>query len=156
MGAIFPDMDGLEGASPLVIRRTLLELAAIRLAVRDVHGVPLGQLLTDACLSTTGREASLVLRAAALNNIVYVDHQEMYNTLYLGRYTDLYAAIECNPRLVEKWTSLAGGGPGACTFDAVTQDVRDAMIEELDGRIARLRGHLAGVHLDDRRGCYVR
>lgn len=156
MGAIFSDMDGFENASPLILRRTLLELAVVRRAVEGVDNIPLGQLLADAGLSSRGREASLVLRAAAQNNVVFVDHQEMYNTLYLGPYTDLYAAIECNPRLVEEWVSRAGGGPGAHTFDAVPQDKRDKMVGELDGRIDRLKGHLAGRHLDDRRGCYVR
>ena len=156
MGTIFSDMDGLEDASPLIIRRTLLELAAVRYAVGGVDSIPLGQLLADAGLSASDREASLVLRAAAQNNVVFVDHQEMYNTLYLGPYTHLYAAIECNPRLVEKWVSRAGGGSGAHTFDAVPQDKRNKMVGELDGRIDRLKGHLAGSHLDDRRGCYVR
>ncbi len=156
MGAIFSDMDGLEDASPLVLRRTLLELAAVRRAVEGVDSIPLGQLLEDAGLSSRGREASLALRAAAQNNVVFVDHQEMYNTPYLGPYTHLYAAIECNPRLVEKWVSRAGGGPGAHTFGAVPQNVRDAMIGELDGRIDQLKGRLPGSHLDDSRGCYVR
>lgn len=156
MGTIFSDMDGLEDASPLILRRTLLELAAVRYAVGGVDSIPLGQLLEDAGLSSRGREASLALRAAAQNNVVFVDHQEMYNTQYLGSYTDLYAAIECNPRLVEKWVSRAGGGPSAHTFDAVPQDKRDKMVGELDGRIDLLQGRLAGCHLDDRRGCYVR
>ena len=49
-----------------------------------------------------------------------------------------------------------GGGPGAYTFDAVPQGARDAVILELDGRIGRLRGHLASSHFDDRHGHYGR
>lgn len=156
MELIFSDMDGLEDASPLIIRRTLLELAVVRRAVEGVDSIPLGQLLADAGLSASDRETSLVLRAAVQNNVVFVDHQELYNTPYLGSYTHLYAAIECNPRLVEEWVSRAGGGPGAHTFDAVPQDKRAKMVGELDGRIDRLKGHLTSDRLDDRRGCYVR
>ena len=150
MNAIFREMDGLGKASPLMLRRTLLEIAAVRRAVGGENSLTLGNLLKDASLSASGREASLVLRAVAQNNIVCVDHQEMYNTLYLGSYTSLDVIIECNPRLVEKWASRAGGSLGNYTFDAVPQSIRDAMIKELDGRIGLLKERLPGSRLDYR------
>lgn len=148
-------MDGLERASPLMLRRTLLELAAVRRVVRGEHSLPLRQLLADATLLEEGREASLVLRATAMNNVVYVDHQEMYNTIYLCRYLDLEVIIECNPHRVEKWVYRAGGGPDNYTFDGVQQDTRDAMVKELDSLIDRLKERLASSGFDKERGCYV-
>lgn len=141
--------------SPLMVRRTLLELVAIRHAVGGASSVPLGRLLADAGLSAEGREASLVLRAVAQNSIVCVDHQEMYNTLYLDRYLGLDVAFECDFALVAEWVSRAGGGSGVRTFGAAPQGARDAMARELDGSIALLKGRLAGSVLDSRRGCYV-
>ena len=156
VGAIFLDMEGFEKAPPLTLRRILLELAAIRYAVNGVHSTPLGDMLANAGLSPRGREASLVLRAASRNNVVYVDHQEMYNTMYLGPYLDLDVFIECNPIFVAKWVAEAGGGDNVYAFDGVPQDMRDTMTEELDGMIDRLKKHLAGSEFSRERGCYVR
>ena len=142
MGAIFSDMDGLEGASSHMLRRTLLELAAVRRAVGGERSVPLRRLLADAGLSTDPKEVSLELRATAQNNVVFVDHQDMYDTFTLDVTLDLDAVIECNPRLVEKWVSRAGGGSGAYALNGIPQDVRDAMIGELDGRIDLLKRSL--------------
>lgn len=142
MGAIFLEMNGLEKASALMLRRTLLELAAVRRAVGGVNRVPLRHLLVDAGLSKDPKEVSLALRAVAQNNVVFVDHQDMYNTFYLGTTLGDDVIIECNPHLVEKWVSRAGGGPGAYTFDAVPRGVRDKMVGELDGRIDLLKGRL--------------
>ena len=156
MGAIFFDTEGSEGLSPLMVRRTLLELVAIRYAAKGVHSVPLGRMLADAGMSAEGREASLVLRAVAQNGIVYVDHQEMYNTLYLGPCLDLDVTFECDFSHVAEWVTRAGGGSGVRTLGAAPQGARDAMVLELDGTIALLKGRLAGSVLDSRSGCYVR
>lgn len=142
--------------SPLMVRRTLLELVAIRYAVKGMHSVPLGRMLADAGLSAEGREASLVLRAVAQNGIVFVDHQEMYKTIYLRRYLELDVTFECDFGLVAEWVSRAGGGSGVRTLGAAPQGTRDAMALELDGSIALLKGRLAGSVLDSRSGCYVR
>ncbi len=142
MGAIFLEMDGLERAPPPMLRRTLLELASVRRAVGGKCGIPLRQLLEDAGLSKDPKEVSLVLRTVAQNNVVFVDHQDLYDTFTLGLTLGCDVAIECNPRLVEKWVSRAGGGPGAYAFDAVPQDKRDKMAGELDGRIGLLKERL--------------
>lgn len=142
MGAIFLEMDGLEKASALMLRRTLLELAAIRRAVGGECSVPLRHLLADAGLSDDPKEVSLALRAVAQNNVVFVDHQDMYDTFTLGATLGHDVAIECNPRLVKKWVSGAGGGPDAYTFDAVPRGVRDKIVDELDDRIGLLKEHL--------------
>lgn len=154
MSTIFFDTRGAEKASPLMLRRTLLELVAIRHAVRGVHSVSLGQLLADAGLLTNGREASLVLRAVAQNDVVYVDHQEMYNTIYLSEWLDLDVIFECNLGLVAKWVAAAGGGDNAHSFGDAPQGVRDAMIKELDGSIGRLKGRLADSRFDREHGYY--
>lgn len=141
--------------SPLMVRRTLMELVAIRYAVKGMHSISLGRMLSDAGLPAKGREASLVLRAVAQNGIVYVDHQEMYNTLDLGPYLGLDVVFECDFGLVAEWVSRAGGGSGVRTLGAAPQGARDAMVLELDGSIALLKGRLAGSVLDSRSGCYV-
>lgn len=156
VGGIFLDMEGFEKTPPLTLRRTLLELVAIRYAVRGVHSIPLGDMLAGAGLSTMDREASLVLRAASRNNVVYVDHQEMYNTMYLGPYLGLDVFIECNPIFVAKWVAKAGGGDNVYAFDDVPQDMRYTMTEELDGMIGRMKKHLAGSKFSRKHGCYVR
>lgn len=156
VGAIFLDMEGFERARPLILRRTLLELVAIRYAVNGKHCIPLADMLADAGLSTRDREASLVLRAVSQNNVVYVDHQEMYNTMYLSLYLDKGVIIECNPFLVAKWVSKAGGGDNVYAFDAVSQDVRDTIIKELGGLIDRLKKHLADSRFSREHGHYVR
>lgn len=142
MGAIFSDMDGLEGASPLMLRRTLLELAAVRRAAGGERSAPLRHILRDAGLSTDPKEVSLVLRAVAQNNVVFVDRPGMHNALTLGATLGRDVVIECNPHLVEKWVSRAGGGHGAYALNGIPQDVRDAMIGELDDRIDLLKRSL--------------
>lgn len=142
MNTIFLDMDGLEKASPLMLRRTLLELTAVRYAAGGARCVPLRQLLTDAGLSADDRKLPLMLTAVAQNNVVYVNHQSMYDTFTLSSTLDCDVVIECNPRLVEKWVSRAGGGPCVYTLGDLPQDVHDAMIEELDDRINLLKKHL--------------
>ena len=156
MGAIIFNTEGSEYMSPLMVRRTLLELVAIRYAVKGVRSVPLGRMLADAGLSAEGREASLVLRAAAQNNVVYVDHQEMYRTIYLRDCLELDVIFECNHGLVAEWVARAGGGKGVHSFGDAPQGVRDAMVRELDGCIDVVKKHLAGSGFDRERGCYVR
>ena len=153
--AIFREMDGLGTASPLILRRTLMELAAVRRAAGGAHCVSLKDLLADAGLSRDAKEVSLVLRAVAQNNIVFVYHQDMYNTLLLSSTMPKDAIVECNPLLVKEWTSRAGGSPGAYTLEIVPRGVRDAMIEELEGRIGRLKEHLSGSRFDRSSGCYM-
>lgn len=156
VGAIFLDMEGFEKARSLILRRTLLELVAIRYAVNGKHCIPLENMLADAGLSTRGREASLVIRAVSQNNVVYVDHQEMYNTMSLNLYLGKDVIIECNPFLVAKWVSKAGGGDNVYAIDAVSQDVRDTMIKELGDLIDRLKKHLADSRFSQEHGYYVR
>lgn len=74
VSGIFPDTEGFEKYPPLTLRRSLLEFVAIRYAVQDLPGVPLGTLLADAGISAKGMEASHVLRAVAQNNVVHIDH----------------------------------------------------------------------------------
>ena len=46
--AIFLGLEGLESVSPIMLRRTLLELVAVRHALEGSRRVPLGRLLEDA------------------------------------------------------------------------------------------------------------
>ena len=148
MGVIFLDLEGFEGVPPITLRRTLLELVAMRHAVKGAHSVPLGQLLKDAGLPGSGRTASIVLRAVAQNEVVFVDHPEMYSGPYLDRFLDVDVAIECNIWLVAKWVSKAGGGDHVYSFDSIPEGIRGKMAEELDASIAKLQGHLSGCPFD--------
>ena len=47
-GAMFLGLEGIEGASPIMLRRTPLELVAVRHAVKGSRRVSQGRLLEDA------------------------------------------------------------------------------------------------------------
>lgn len=142
MGAIFLGLEGLESVSPIMLRRTLLELVAVRHALEGSRRVPLGRLLKDAGLPNSGRTASIVLRAMAQNGAVFVDHQDMYRTADLGGSRDIDVVIECDMRFVAKWVSKAGGGDHVYSLDSVPEDIRDKMAEELDDSIPKLKDRL--------------
>lgn len=142
VSVIFLDMEGFESVPPIMLRRTLLELVAIRHAVKGAHSVPLGHMLKDAGLPGSGKTASIVLRAMAQNEVVFVDHPEMYRDPYLSKFLDDDVTIECNIWLVAKWVSKAGGGGHVYSFDSVPEGIRAKMVEELDASIAKLQGHL--------------
>ena len=148
MGAIFLDLEGFENVPPIMLRRTLLELAAIRHAVKGARSIPLGQVLEDAGLPGRGRTASIILRAVAQNRVVFMDHPDMYRATYLDEFLSDDVVIECNMWLVAKWVAKAGGGDHVYSFDVVSEGIRSKMAAELDDSMAKLTSRLSECPLD--------
>lgn len=152
---IFIDMEGFERVHPVMLRRTLLELVAIRYAARGESSIPMARVLADAGMPNSGRAASIIFRAVAQNNVVFIDHPDMYHKSYIDQSEDP-VFIECNMWLVARWVSNAGGGDHVYSFDAVPEDIREKMVKELDTSIAKLQSHLSSSPFDPNPSFYVR
>lgn len=140
VGGIFLDMEDFESVTPFTLCRTLLELVAIRYAVKGASNIPLAQVLADAGMPRGDRAAPLVLRAVAQNSVVFIDHPDMYRSR-IGQ-PEGQVFIECNLWFVARWVSKAGGGDRVYSFGATSDDIRGKMVVDLDSSIAKLKSHL--------------
>lgn len=148
MGSIFIDLEGFEGIDPIMLRRTLLELVVVRYTVNGACSAPLAQMLADAGLPNDGSVAPVILRAAAQNKAVFIDHPDLYCAHFVSDLKCTEVVIGCDMWLVEKWVSKAGGGDNVYSFDSIPQDIRNKMTKELDNSIDRLRSHLSDIPLN--------
>ena len=136
----FPDLAGYETQTEFMQKRTLLEFIMIKHVIEETRIVPLDIILNEADILVSDElHIGFLLQAVFQNNVVFLNHQDLYNRRSITSTTHLDVVMECNHLFVEKWINNATGKKGIHSFSYIEQEERDHLIAELVEKIKQMK-----------------
>ena len=140
MNDVFPDLAGYETQTEFMQKRTLLEFIMIKHVIEETRIVPLDTILNEADIPVFDKShIGFLLQAVFQNNVVFLNHHDLYNGNYITKTTYHDITMECNPFRVEKWINNATGKKDIHSFSYIEQKERDCLIAELVEKIKQMK-----------------